>query len=130
MSGASQEALQDCDAGLADRNVPDRSKLLLLILRARARFRLALRDWFASTESEVLPISGPAGTDLRLLQSGWSDIEAAVPMLMKQGWPQNVEFIADIWASSASILGRGAQTPPLLLQAARARPNFHLAGGA
>ncbi len=124
MSGASQEALQDCDAGLADRNVPDRSKLLLLILRARARFRLALRDWFASTESEVLPISGPAGTDLRLLQSGWSDIEAAVPMLMKQGWPQNVEFIADIWASSASILGRGAQTLPLLLQAARARPNF------
>lgn len=124
MSGASHEALQHCDAGLAERNVPERSQLLFLILRARARFRLALREWFASTKTEVLPMSGPAGTDIRLLKSGWSDIETAVPMLMKQGWPQNVEFIADIWAASASILGRGDQTLPLLLQAARTRPNF------
>lgn len=124
MSGSSQDALQDCDAGLNERHVPERSQLLFLILRARARFRLALRAWFASTETDVLPMSGPAGTDLRLLQSGWSDIEAAVPMLMKQGWPQNVEFIADIWASMASILGRVEQTLPLVVQAARARPTF------
>ena len=124
MSGASHEALQDCDAGLRERNVPERSQLLFLILRARARFRLALREWFASTEIDILPMSGPAGTDLRFLQSGWSDIEAAVPMLMKQGWPQNVEFIADIWASTASILGHGEQTLPLMLQAARTRPTF------
>ncbi|MBZ0133567.1 MAG: DUF4365 domain-containing protein [Rhodocyclaceae bacterium] len=124
MVGASQEALQDCDAGLAGRNVPDRSKLLFLILRARAQFRLALEDWFASTEARALPMSGPAGVNLKLLHSVWSDIEVAVPLLMKQGWPQNVEFIADVWASSASILGRGEQTLPLLLQAARARPYF------
>lgn len=124
MAGASHEALQECDAGLADRNVPERSQLLFLILRARARFRLALRNWFASTVSEVLPLSGPTGTDVSLLRSSWRDIEAAVRMLMKQGWPQNVEFIADIWASSASILGRGDEALPLLLQAARARPSF------
>lgn len=124
MSGASHEALRDCDAGLGERNVPERSQLLFLILRARARFRLALRAWFADTETNVLPMSGPAGTNFSLLQSGWSDIEAAVPMLMKQGWPQNVEFIADIWASTASILGQGEQTLPLMLQAARARPAF------
>tara|TARA_B100001105_G_scaffold255324_1_gene254111 strand:- start:2321 stop:6235 length:3915 start_codon:yes stop_codon:yes gene_type:complete len=124
MSGQSHEALQDCDAGLAEPNVPERSQLLFLILRARARFRLALQEWFASTESEILPMSGPAGADLGLLQIGWADIEAAVLLLMKHGWPQNVEFIADVWASSASILGRGEQSLPLLLQAARARPSY------
>lgn len=124
MSGASREALQDCNAGLNERHVPERSQLLFLILRARARFRLALREWFDSTETDVLPMSGPAGTDLRFLQSGWGDIEAAVPMLMKQGWPQNVEFIADIWASTASILGHGEKALPLMLQAARTRPTF------
>lgn len=124
MSSASLEALQACNAGLLERDVPDRSRILFLILRARARFRLAMRDWFSSAKSEVLPISGPAGSDLSLLLSAWGDIEAAVQMLMKHGWPQNVEFIADIWASSASILGRGEETLPLLLQAARTRPSF------
>lgn len=124
ISGASHEALRHCDAGLAERDIPERSQLLFLILRARARFRLALKTWFASTDDDALPTSGPAGTDLRLLQSGWSDIEAAVAMLMKQGWPQSVEFIADIWASSASILGQCEHTLPLMLQAAKARPTF------
>lgn len=124
MLGASQEALQFCDAGLRERHVSERSQLLFLILRARARFRLGLREWFSSQGTDALPISGPAGTDLRLLRSGWSDIEAAVPMLMKQGWPQNVEFIADIWASTASILGHEEQALPQMLQAARTRPTF------
>lgn len=124
MSGASHQALQDCDAGLQERHVPERPQLLFRILRARAYFRLALREWFASTETDLLPMSGPAGTDLSLLQTGWSDIEAAVQMLMKQGWPLNVEFIADIWASTASILGHGEQALPLMLQAARTRPTF------
>lgn len=124
MSGASHEALQDCDAGLRERNVPERSQLLFLVLRARARFRLALQEWFASPETDVLPMSGPADTDLGILKSAWSDIEAAVPILMKQGWPQNVEFVADIWATTASILGHSAQTLPLMLQAARTRPTY------
>ena len=116
-------AVAASNIGLDQPQVRDSSKQLFLILRARAKFALAIGDEFRGSKF-TLPISGPTGTNIPLLHSAWLDVVAAIESLRSAGWPSNVEFIADVWSAAASMLGRHKDALPFLMEAGRARPTL------
>lgn len=123
-------AIDACDTGLAQPSLPEKTRQLFLILRARGRFRLALRRWFAIDGDRVLPLSGPADADIEQLRAAWPDIEATARSLRRSGWPPNIEFLVDVWPSTAAILGKQDETLPLFAEAANARPHLLAVQGA
>jgi tetratricopeptide (TPR) repeat protein len=130
MCSKSDEALQACVEGLAIDETKDNTRLLFLILRARARFNIALRgartevagDGDGDSEDEVLPPFGPIGVDAAALRLAWADIEEAVSTLEDVRWMSNAEFVIDIWIATASMLGKQDQILPRVLAVARMRP--------
>lgn len=124
MNSKSAEALQACIEGLAIPDVSDSSRQLFSLLKARARFSLAMEKGGPAVLGEILPPAGIPGMDVDLLRQAWEDIQEAVELLRDGGWTSNVEFIADIWAASASMLGKQREVLPLITDAARARPQF------
>ncbi|MBY8604160.1 DUF4365 domain-containing protein [Burkholderia arboris] len=124
-----EEALQACIDGIAQEDkARESTRLLFLILRARARFSIALRgaefsDGQDDTEGQILPPSGPRGVDAAALRCAWTDIEEAVVAVEEIRWVSNAEFVADIWVSTAAMLGKQEQILGRLLAAARARPD-------
>lgn len=122
-----QEALQACIDGLAAPGARESTRHLFLILRARARFNLALKSARAyeppSEADEILPPSGPRGIDAQLLRVAWEDIQEAVQAMEGIGWASNAEFLVDMWAATASMLGRQKEILPSLIAAARKRPH-------
>jgi hypothetical protein len=124
MRSESELALEASTAGLAEPLLLNTMKQLFLILRARAQFNLAIGK-LSSTEPEaMIPPTGPVGTNVGLLREAWQDILDVARSLRSSGWPSNTEFIADIWAATASILGKQQDALPLLTEAANARPNL------
>ncbi|MBL0919126.1 MAG: DUF4365 domain-containing protein [Hydrogenophaga sp.] len=129
MFSKSEEALQACIEGIALEEKRESTRLLFLILRARARFNIALRGARVEPsrgaddeEDDVLPPSGPIGADAAALRLAWSDIEEAVAALEEIRWVSNAEFIVDLWIATASMLGKQEQILPRVLSAARERP--------
>lgn len=128
MFSKSDDALKACIDGLALEEKKDPSRLLFLILRARARFNIALRDAQVEaagrleSEDEILPPSGPIGVDAAALRAAWSDIEEAVAALEDIRWISNGEFVVDVWIATASMLGKQEQILTRVLAAARFRP--------
>ena len=128
MFSKSEEALQACVEGLAIEEKKDNTRLLFLILRARARFNIALRGVRTHVEDdgdskdEVLPPSGPIGVDAAGLRLAWIDIEVAVSALEDIRWVSNAEFVIDLWIATASMLGKQDQILARVLAAARMRP--------
>lgn len=123
LSGDPDSALADSEAGL---DVCDRSHdsyQLLLLLRARSKFTLALAT--ASTISkDVIPPSGLPGVDRQALESAWTAIIDAVTSIKAVGWDSNIEQIADIWAATALALGKGRSILADLIEATRTRPGL------
>jgi hypothetical protein len=117
------DALQDCDAGLALPELPENTRQLLLLLRARAKFSLAQAST-APPEGDVLPPSGVAGIDPALVKAAWDAIQDAVDVLREAGWSSNIEHLADIWGATASILGKQKVLLPEIAAAARLRPHL------
>lgn len=117
------DTLQDCDSGLALPELPDNTRQLLLLLRARAKFSLAQASTSAS-EGDMLPPSGVAGIDPSLVKDAWDAIQDAVDALREAGWSSNIEHLADIWGATASILGKQKMVLPELAAAARLRPHL------
>jgi len=124
MNAKSAEALQACIEGLALPDVSDSSRQLFSLLKARARFALSMGKGGPAELGEILPPAGIPGMDVALLRQAWEDIQEAVELLRDGGWTSNVEFIADIWAATASMLGKQREVLPLIVDAARARPHF------
>lgn len=128
MFSRSAEALQACVEGLAIEEKKDNTRLLFLILRARARFNIALRDARIHVDDEgdsgdeVLPPSGPIGVDAAGLRLAWTDIEEAVSALEDIRWMSNAEFVIDLWIATASMLGKQDEILVRVLAAARMRP--------
>jgi tetratricopeptide (TPR) repeat protein len=128
MYSNSDEALQACVEGLSSDDKRDSTRLLFLILRARARFNIALRgaqvedSSRGESEDEVLPPSGPIGVDASALRAAWDDIEEAVSALEEIRWVSNAEFVIDLWIGTASMLGKQQQILARVLAAARLRP--------
>lgn len=123
-----ERALQACIDGIALEEKRESAMLLFLILRARARFNIALRGILVEelsgedSEDEFLPPSGPIGVDAAALREAWNDIEEAVSALEEIRWVSNAEFVVDIWIATASMLGRQEQILARVLAAARQRP--------
>ena len=117
------EALADCERGLVEPNLPENIRQMLLLFRARAMFSLS-QPTISGDEDIVLPPSGTAGIDPVKVKAAWDAIEPAVDVLRECGWSPNIEHIVDIWAASASILGKQKETLPALSEAARARPQL------
>lgn len=117
------EALIDCDSGLALPDLPDNTLQMFLVLRARAKFSIALSS-APRSEDDVLPPSGVAGIDPELVKEAWEAINKAVDALREAGWSSNIEHVADIWAATASMLGKQKEVLPALTEVARANPHF------
>lgn len=123
-----EQALQACIDGIALEEKRESTRLLFLILRARARFNIALRSARGEEsssrdlEDEVLPPSGPIGVDAAALREAWADIEEAVSALEEIRWVSNAEFVIDLWIATASMLGKQEQILARVLAAARLRP--------
>lgn len=124
MQGKPEKAIDVSDQALALPDLKASTKQLFLVMRARARFHLAIGDAALNYSEELLPPSGLPETDIALLLQAWDDIEEAVMSLRSAGWPPNVEFLSDVWAATASILGKQKQALPLLMNAANARQNL------
>lgn len=124
MKSNSAEALQACIEGLAIEDISDSTRQLFTLLKARARFALAMGKSGAPMLGEILPPAGLPGMDIDLLRQAWQDIQESVALLQDAGWTSNVEFIADIWAATASMLGKQGEVLPLIVDAAMARPHF------
>lgn len=123
LSGEPAETLVYCEAGLGISDGSDGTHQLLLLLKARAKFALAVAT--ASTVSnDRIPPSGLPGVDPTLLEGAWSAISDAVSSLRAAGWDSNIEQIADIWAATASALGKAQATLPDLIEATRTRPSL------
>ncbi|WP_440216649.1 DUF4365 domain-containing protein [Chromobacterium piscinae] len=119
------ESISACEAGLNDGLLRDQTRQLFLILRARARFSLALGLTALGDDPEtILPLTGPAGMDPALLHSAWDDIAATITALRLAGWPGNVELVADMWCAVAGMLGLQKQALPVMAEAGAARPTL------
>lgn len=123
------EALAECDSGLALFDLLSIQRQMLLVLKARAKFSLAQAS-APKSETEMLPPSGVAGIDPSLVKEAWEAINIAVEALREVGWGSNIEHVADIWAATASMLGKQKETFPALAEAARARPHLNTLQGA
>lgn len=123
-----EQALQACIDGIDLEENRESTRLLFLILRARARFNIAFRSARVEesidgdSEDEILPPSGPIGVDAAALREAWTDIEEAVSALEEIRWVSNAEFVIDLWIATASMLGKQEQILARVLAAARLRP--------
>lgn len=129
MNSKPQEAAAECELGLAEPHIPETSRQMLLLLRARAKFSIAQASVGHATpddasDDDVLPPSGPAGIDPQKVKDAWAAIEPVVESLRAGGWGSNIEHLADIWAATASMLGKQKTVLPALAEAARARPHL------
>lgn len=118
-----QEALQACTDGLALPDTPESTRHLFLVLKARARFNLATASVNVRMEDEFVPHSGLPGTDAQLLRQAWEDIQEAITVMEEIGWVSNAEFIVDLWAAAAAMLGKQREILSSLMAAARKRPD-------
>lgn len=128
MNSKNEEALRACEEGLALADAQENTHRLFLVLRARARFNLALKNARCadvnddSMEDEILPPSGVPGTDVEMLRLAWADIQEAADALEEINWANNAEFLIDIWVATASMLGKQKEILTRVLAAARVRP--------
>ena len=123
MQSEFEQTLDVCEKGLQQSEAIKYGRQLFLMLRARARFSLALN--LASSDHEIqLPPSGPARTNLDLLPGVWEDVLDAITEFQRVGWPPNIDYLADIWSASAIMLGKQKEALPLIKSAGNARPHL------
>ena len=115
-----------CETGLADPNLPTRHQTLLHILKARATFNLLLEHATGAPSSSVphIPLTGPAGLDIEVLKDCWSDCVEALSGLRRNGWPLEVEHLADFLAIPAIALDQQETILASVKEAASVRPHI------
>jgi tetratricopeptide (TPR) repeat protein len=123
MRSRSREAVVVCETGLSLPNVKYTTRLLFVILKARAKFNLAVDVESDAAHGPVrMPLTGKPGADLELLLDAWEGMKTAIDGLRAAGWPANIEFVADILCAAASILDKEEQALAMLSEAAEKRP--------
>src|SRR6218665_1339116 len=117
------ESLQACIEGLTLSDLNDSCRQLFLLLKARARFTIAVGEKHFAID-EIIPPSGLPEMNIQLLKQTWVDIQEAVDAMRDFGWTTNAELIADIWSSTASILGKQTETWRSIVAVAKERPHL------
>ncbi|MBI4696055.1 MAG: DUF4365 domain-containing protein [Gammaproteobacteria bacterium] len=120
MLGRSESAVLECDAGQAQEGLREETSLAFTVIRARGEYLLAT----GHSDESGLPMTGPAEVRLDWLNRCWKSLSIATNALQKTGWARNVDLIADIWVSTASMLGLQRGIYPLISEAADARPGL------
>ncbi|WP_083417785.1 DUF4365 domain-containing protein [Burkholderia contaminans] len=114
-----------CNEGLALNNVDSHQRDVLYMLRARANFNLSMpREFRDAPEYIIASWTGPASLNSALLHQAWCDIVQVLKNFRARGWPNNVEFITDIWGATALMLGRADEAIGYAREAAAARPHI------
>ncbi|WP_082055264.1 DUF4365 domain-containing protein [Cupriavidus basilensis] len=125
LEGKHEEVVRVCDEGIAQKQLDLHSQQLFHILRARANFRLSMPSTREVVgEIFIASMTGPADLDVTRLQAVWNDVQTAIDLLRRAGWSGNLEFLADIWAAAALMLGRAEETIDAAKEAAEARPTL------
>lgn len=125
MQGRYQEVIETCNAGIIQEGRESRETQLFYLLRAGANFWLAMpTPPLLGNDYRIESMSGPAGLDAERLQRAWSDINVTIGVLRRAAWPNNTQYLADIWCPVALMLGRAAETIDDALEAAKARPSL------
>ncbi|UUZ72717.1 hypothetical protein LP415_03605 [Polaromonas sp. P1(28)-8] len=62
--------------------------------------------------------------DIETLKVAWTEILEAVEVVADGGWTTNAELIAEIWAATASMLGKQKEILPMIAAAAKLRPTI------
>lgn len=125
MRSKPREALEVCEAGLSLPNTKDSTRLLFVILKARAQFNLAVDIEPDAEYGHIrMPLSGKPSADLGLLLDAWEGMRIAMDGLRATGWPTNIEFVADILCAAASVLDKEEQALNMLSEAAEKRPRL------
>nr|WP_260433238.1 DUF4365 domain-containing protein [Burkholderia cepacia] len=122
MNGEWDAAFAACEAGLADPQCSDSSRLLFQILSARGKFHKALAAANREVTGDIIPPAGPPGLDANLLRQAWSDILVVVESMDEIAWASNAEFVADILAACAAMLGKQKEALTILRSAVLKRP--------
>lgn len=123
MRSRSTDALAACEAALLLPDLKDGTRILFLIIKARAQFNIAL-NLDSESGSHPLPLTGRPEVNLNLVHDAWSGMKLAADGLRASGWPVNVEFLADILCAASSIIGKEEQALAILKAAVEKRPSL------
>jgi hypothetical protein len=119
------EALAASEAGLLLPDLKDGTRILFLIIRARAQFSMAVTLEPEPESGRLhLPLTGRPGANLNLVHDAWSGMKLAAEGLRANGWPVNIEFVADILCAASSILDKEEEALAILKEAADKRPTL------
>ena len=123
LSGGPEKTLTACEAGLTACETSDDIREPLLLLRARAKFALAVAT-AGKQQRESIPPAGLPGVDPQKLKEAWAAINDAVLPIRASGWNSNIEQLVDIWGATASALGKAESILADLKDAAQKRPDL------
>lgn len=119
------EALAASEEGLLLPDLKEGTRILLLIIKARAQFNIAVNfEPEAENGRFRLPLTGKPGANLNLVHDAWNGMKIAAEGLRASGWPLNIEFLADIMCAASSILDREEEALAILKDAADKRPTL------
>jgi len=113
------DAIRTCTDALERNDLKPRDRALLLVLRARCRWHLAIG---LISEEDELPLFGLPGTDISAWKLMWNDISTALPVLRELNWPIDGDLFADVVVSVALTTGSGKELYPFLASAAESLP--------
>lgn len=108
--------------GLALPDLSDSQRQLLLLLKVRSRFYLAIGE--ENIDGRLIPPAGLPSINIEIIKETWIDLQELIENLEQSGWPSNTDIIADIWLCTASMLGKQQETLQKILSAAKARPHL------
>lgn len=117
------QTIEACGRGLELGGDTNHGFQTFLMLRARALYSRAL-GLKAGDYDVQMPPAGPAHTNVDHLNHAWDAIQEVVVAFQRAGWPPNVNYLADIWGSTAIMLDKHRDALPLISQAAKARPHI------
>jgi tetratricopeptide (TPR) repeat protein len=125
MSSRYEDVIALCDEALSEGGLESRHEQLYHLLRARAKFTLAMpEDVRNAYDFLIASATGPSTLNASLLRSAWEDIITTIQLMKAAGWPTNIAFVADIWVATGLMLGRAQETYELAKEAAAARPRL------
>lgn len=117
-------AISEAIAAKQDSALPDRQRLWVLVLEARARFQGALRD-VPREENGLLfiPSTGLPGMNFEALRSAHECARQALMCAQRLNWPSDMHYMLDVVSITTLVLALEAGVLPLLISFVSARPN-------